>query len=137
MDSSPWRAVACTQTDSPGGSTGPGAESDIYDCLVGECVDVEVVRCACMCVCVCVVGYTGSSSLYPGVQMIANSPADFSPLFPPPPPASASLSSSSSWSSRDDGLLVDRVKSEEVGLHRVILSCPGGGAIYKISYDLS
>jgi len=79
-----------------------------------------------VCVCVCVVGYTGSS-LYPGVQMIVNSPADFSSLLPPPPPASASLSSSSSWSSRDDGLLVDRVKSEEVGLHRVILSCPGGG----------
>ena len=27
--------MAYTQTDPPGGSTGPGAEFEIYDCLVG------------------------------------------------------------------------------------------------------
>ena len=31
--------AAYTQTDSLGGSTGPGAESDIYDCLVAGVVD--------------------------------------------------------------------------------------------------
>jgi len=36
MDLSPW-TVAYTQTGPPGDSTGPGVESDIYDCLVAVC----------------------------------------------------------------------------------------------------
>jgi len=36
MDLSPW-TVAYTQTGPPGNSTGPGVESDIYDCLVAVC----------------------------------------------------------------------------------------------------
>ena len=35
-----WHAfdtVACTQTYSPGGSTGPGTKSDVYDCAVAAC----------------------------------------------------------------------------------------------------
>jgi len=31
-----FNTLAHTQTDVPGGSTGPGAESDIYDCLVTD-----------------------------------------------------------------------------------------------------
>jgi len=29
-----WNTAVYTQTDSPVGYTGPGAESDVYDCLV-------------------------------------------------------------------------------------------------------
>jgi len=32
-----FNTVAYTQTDPPGGNTGPGAESDIYDCFVASC----------------------------------------------------------------------------------------------------
>ena len=31
--------ITSTQTDPPGGSTGLGAESDIYDCIVETCAD--------------------------------------------------------------------------------------------------